>query len=81
MIGNIVAVCIAIGLFLTLGLPRLAKHLTYSAVLLTVSTINLLGHYSVISWAIPDLPIMTYVLNIVIMVTGALSSSPSKKNL
>lgn len=71
LIANIIAIVIAIALLLSLRLPRLPKHLMYSVILTIVGGVRLLNYYEIVQYTIPDMPIIVYVLNIVVMVSGA----------
>lgn len=70
LFGNIIAIVIAIGLLLSLRLPRLPKHWLYGIILTIIGGVRLLNYYDVIPYTIPDMPIMAYILQMVVMVAG-----------
>lgn len=70
IISNIIAILVAIGLFLSFRLSKMLKHIIYGSFLIAMGGINILSYYEATTLAIPDMPVLVYVLNIVVAVSG-----------
>ena len=70
IITNIIIILVAFALFLTLKLPRTPKHIFYGLILLGVGGIKLFNYYNFVAFDIPNIPLITYALNIAVMVSG-----------
>lgn len=68
--NNILAIGIAVLLFVSIKFPKVIKHSIYGIALLIAGAVPLLNRLGIIGFNIPNSPIVIYVLNIMIAVTG-----------
>jgi hypothetical protein len=68
---NIGIVVIVVVLVVSFRLAKRPKHLVLGGILIAYSGVNLLSHYELIEYSIPNLPVITYMLSLVVTVGGA----------
>lgn len=70
LLTSIVAIAVVFFLVVAIRFPKKFKHYIYGTLLLMAGLMPLLNYLGIILWTIPDIPLVKYVLNLVIAVTG-----------
>jgi len=70
LVTNILAIAVALVLVATLLLPKMARHIVHSLLLLTFGVIPLLHQLEVIGFGLPDWPILQYAITVIVILSG-----------